>query len=83
MNVHIYYGTTFILIVLAIAVAYETKQYSLLTRPLALTGDGEYLPEYILARGGKAKAAYQRALEEGKTFDKRVKSIGHEIIYNK
>ena len=31
------------------------------------------IPLYILARGQEAKAAYQRALETGKTSDKRVK----------
>ena len=31
------------------------------------------VPQYILARGEKAKAAYQRALQFGKTKDKRVK----------
>ena len=33
------------------------------------------VPPYILARGSIAKAAYQRALETGKTFDKRAKIL--------
>lgn len=33
----------------------------------------DLIPTYILARGGKALAAYRRALKSGKTYDKRVK----------
>ena len=33
------------------------------------------VPPYIMARGPTAKAAYQRALETGKAFDKRVKIL--------
>ena len=33
------------------------------------------VPPYILARGSIAKTAYQRALETGKTFDKRAKIL--------
>ena len=33
------------------------------------------VPPYIMARGPIAKAAYQRALETGKTFDKRAKIL--------
>ena len=33
------------------------------------------VPPYILARGSIAKAAYQRALETGKAFDKRAKIL--------
>ena len=33
------------------------------------------IPPYVLARGEKAKAAYRRALEIGKTTDKRVRVL--------
>ncbi len=36
-------------------------------------GNSRSIPPYILARGAEAKEAYQRALETGKTSDKRVK----------
>ena len=35
----------------------------------------DLIPTYILARGGRALAAYRRALKSGKTYDKRVKVL--------
>ena len=39
-------------------------------------------PSYVLARGEKAMAAYQRALENGETFDRRMKvmMIGQDRV---
>ena len=35
----------------------------------------DYIPAYVLARGIKALEAYQRALDSGRTYDKRVKVL--------
>lgn len=35
----------------------------------------DLIPTYILARGGKALAAYRRALKSCKTYDKRFKVL--------